>query len=148
MTGGDWLYYVYLAMSWFEPWLPVTLAGIGPGLYSTGGVAFVALVIAALALFAVRRRQGFWIALSETCLFVSFSLLVFELGILEYKSSWWDLQVSQFQPVADVGWLTNHLLYTMATLCAPVFACLRLVLWRVGRPGGARSFSRKDERPR
>jgi hypothetical protein len=147
MTGGDWLYYVYLGMSWFEPWLLVTLAGIGAGLYSTGGVASVALVIAALALFAVRSRRGFWVALSETCLFVSFSLLVFELGILEYRSSWWDLQVSQFQPIADVGWLTNHLLYTMTTLFVPLFACLRLVLWRAGRPGGARLFSSKDERP-
>ena len=136
MTAGNWLYTVYLAMSWFEPWLLVTLASVSPGLYSTGGVAFVALVLSALALFTIRRKRGSWIALAETCLFVSSALLVFELGILEYKSMWWGLWVSQFQFALGIQWLTNSMLYSAATSSAILFACLRLALWEDPRSRG------------
>jgi hypothetical protein len=132
MTGTNWLYNVYLTMSWFEPWLVVSLASVGQGLYSTGGVAVVAFAISAVALYTVRTKQGRWAALVETCLFVSTALFVFELGILEYKSSWWDLQVSEFQYALGVRWLTNHVLWSVTTVCEPLFICVRLALWKFG----------------
>ena len=147
MTGTNWLYYAYLVMSWFEPWLVVTLADIGPGLYSTGGVAFIAFAISAVALYTVRRKQGLWVALAETCLFVSTALLVFELGILEYKSAWWDYQVSEFYSAIGIRWLTNHALYSVTTVCVPLFFCVRLALWRFGKSLDPRSFARKERNP-
>jgi hypothetical protein len=145
MTAGNWLYNVYLAMSWFEPWLVMTLGNIGPGLSSTGGVAFAAFVLSALAMFAIRRKRGFWLALAETCLFVSVALFVFELGILEYKSQWWGFQVSEFQFTMGIPWVTNRILYSLTALCVPLFVCLRLALWRIGRSGSTRFFSRKGK---
>lgn len=139
MTGTSWLYYVYLAMSWFEPWLVVTLADIGQGLYSTGGIAVVAFAISAVSLYAVRQKQGPLAALVETCLFISSALFVFELGILEYKSSWWDSQVSEFQYALGIRWLTNHALWSATAVCEPLFICVRLALWRFGGSRARRS---------
>lgn len=142
MTAHNWLYNAYLAMSWFEPWLLVTLASVTDGFYSTGGVAFVALMLSAVALFAARRAKGLWAAFADVGIFLSISLFVFELGILEYRSMWWNLWVSQFQFTIGMQWLTNHTLYSVSMVCVPFFVCLRLVLRWSSSTSGARLLSR------
>ena len=134
-TGNDWLYDAYLVMSWSEPWLLVTLADVRAGFYSTGGVAAMALLLAGLALFALRSKRGFRVALLEACLFLTASLFLFELGILEYKPSWWNSQVSYFQFTLGVPWLTNHMLFSSAGLAIPLLVVVRLVQWTASRRG-------------
>jgi hypothetical protein len=142
MKADNWLFGVYLTMSWFEPWLVNTLGRIGPGVTSTGGEALAAFLIAAVALLATRSARRPWDALAETCLFASAALFFFELGILEYKSEWWNYEVSQVQSSVGLEWFSNKMLYTLATLCIPFFAALRLALWTPGRQVGLRLLSR------
>jgi hypothetical protein len=138
MNGSSTLYGVYLAMSWFQPWLLLTLGDVGSGLYSTGGLALIFFALSTVALFTARRSQGLWTSFVETSLFVSVVLLVFELGILVYMPEWWGLQVSQVQSTIGVPWITNRMLYSLTMLSVPVSCCLRMVLWRASRNGISR----------
>jgi len=145
MTADNWLFDVYLGMSWFEPWLVSTLGRIGPGLTSTGGEALAAFLFAAVALFAARSSQGPWKALVETCLFASGALFLFELGILEYKPEWWNYQVSQVQSGIGLQWFTNPMLYSLTAFSAPFLTAVRLAMWRLGSSERSASLLKERE---
>jgi hypothetical protein len=146
MAGYGWLYSVYLAMSWFEPWLVLTLAGVGDGLYSTGGIAGVAMMSATLALLALRRKHGLAVAILEATLFLCTSLFVFELGIMEYKPTWWDFRVTDVQSSLGIPWLTNHMLFSSVELAVPTLVLVRVGLWTAEKVSDSRSLNARRER--
>ena len=131
IVGTNPFYYLYLAMTWFEPWIIATLAPVSYNLYSTGGVAFAALLASTLALFAARVGKGYPSAAIEGLLFVSASLFLFELTIAEYRGFWWNLQVTDFQFSIGISWLTNSMLYYAAGLCTVILALVRFASSRI-----------------
>jgi hypothetical protein len=131
MAGTPFLFDVYLVMSWFEPWLMLTLGTVSDGVFGTGGLAFVALATSCAAFFLVRRGRGLFVAAAETVIFLSVCLLLFELGIAEFMPFWWERQVTGFQFTLGVPWLTNSDLFSAAGLSAALSAASRVAYRRL-----------------